>query len=119
MVDINPNDIESINILNGAAAAAIYGSRASNGVVIMTTKKGGNASDGSPEIFFQNTVNVNQLRNKLDLNLVGQEFETIPNSPLTGRLWPIFGFNPADNSLTPFRFLSSDTFPTTRFDYPG
>ena len=45
MVDINPNDIESINILNGAAAAAIYGSRASNGVVIMTTKKGGNASE--------------------------------------------------------------------------
>ncbi|MDB5010547.1 MAG: hypothetical protein JWQ06_1336 [Mucilaginibacter sp.] len=38
--DINPNDIESIDVLKDAAAAAIYGSRASNGVVIVTTKKG-------------------------------------------------------------------------------
>jgi TonB-linked SusC/RagA family outer membrane protein len=38
--DINPNDIESVDILKGAAAAAIYGARASNGVVLITTKKG-------------------------------------------------------------------------------
>lgn len=38
--DINPEDIESINILKGAAAAALYGSRAANGVVMITTKKG-------------------------------------------------------------------------------
>ncbi len=116
MVDINPNDIESINILNGSAAAAIYGSRASNGVVIITTKKGGNIGD-KPEFYFKTTFNTSELRKKLDLNLRGEEFETIPNSTLTGRLWPIFGFNPADNSLTPFRFLSSDIFNTTRFDY--
>jgi len=116
MVDINPNDIESINILNGAAAAAIYGSRASNGVVIITTKRGANLGD-KPEIYFKTTFSTSELRKKLDLNLRGEEFETIPNSTLTGRLWPIFGFNPADNSLTPFRFLSSDKFNTTRFDY--
>jgi TonB-dependent starch-binding outer membrane protein SusC len=40
LADINPNDIESIEILKDAAAAAIYGSRASNGVVLITTKKG-------------------------------------------------------------------------------
>ena len=40
IVDINPQDIESIEILNDASAAAIYGSRASNGVVLITTKKG-------------------------------------------------------------------------------
>jgi len=39
--DINPNDIESINILKGAAASALYGARAANGVVIIITKKGG------------------------------------------------------------------------------
>lgn len=39
-VDIDPNDIESINILKGQAASALYGMRASNGVVIITTKKG-------------------------------------------------------------------------------
>ncbi|MET7001292.1 SusC/RagA family TonB-linked outer membrane protein [Chitinophaga defluvii] len=38
--DINPDDIESVNVLKGAAAAALYGSRASNGVVMITTKKG-------------------------------------------------------------------------------
>lgn len=38
--DINPNDIESIEVLKDAAAAAIYGSRASNGVIIVTTKRG-------------------------------------------------------------------------------
>jgi len=41
--DINPEDIESINILKGAAASALYGSRAANGVIIIETKKGKNS----------------------------------------------------------------------------
>ncbi len=41
--DINPEDIESINILKGAAASALYGSRAANGVIMITTKKGKNS----------------------------------------------------------------------------
>ena len=40
IADINPNDIEAIDILKGAAASAIYGARASNGVVLITTKRG-------------------------------------------------------------------------------
>lgn len=40
--DINPDDIESVNVLKGAAASALYGSRASNGVIIITTKKRNN-----------------------------------------------------------------------------
>ncbi len=38
--DINPNDVESINVLKGPTAAALYGSRAANGVIVITTKKG-------------------------------------------------------------------------------
>lgn len=38
--DINPDDIESISVLKGASAAALYGSRAANGVILVTTKKG-------------------------------------------------------------------------------
>ena len=38
--DINPNDVESISVLKGAAASALYGSRAANGVILVTTKKG-------------------------------------------------------------------------------
>ncbi|WP_405519004.1 carboxypeptidase-like regulatory domain-containing protein [Spirosoma sp. KNUC1025] len=45
LADINPNDIASINVINGAAAAAQYGSRAANGVVLITTKRG---STGAP-----------------------------------------------------------------------
>ncbi|NJX17425.1 TonB-dependent receptor plug domain-containing protein, partial [Tamlana crocina] len=45
--DFNPNDIESIQILKDAAAAAIYGSRAANGVIIITTKNG---KDGPMEV---------------------------------------------------------------------
>ena len=44
-MDINPNDIESVSVLKGAAASALYGSRASNGVILITTKKG-KAKDG-------------------------------------------------------------------------
>ncbi|MCB0431196.1 MAG: SusC/RagA family TonB-linked outer membrane protein [Flavobacteriales bacterium] len=46
VADINPNDIESINVLKGAAATALYGSRAANGVVIITTKKGKKVAGG-------------------------------------------------------------------------
>ena len=116
MVDINPNDIQSINILNGAAAAAIYGSRASNGVVVITTKRGFSTKDG-PELYFKSTFNVSTIRKKLDLNLRGEEFETIADSPLSGRLWPIFGFNPDTGALTPFNYLDSNKFETTRYDY--
>lgn len=116
MVDINPNDIENINILNGAAAAAIYGSRASNGVVVITTKKGINTDDG-PELFYKSTFSVNVIRKKLDLNLRGEQFETVANSTLSGRLWPIFGFNPSTGDLATFSYLSSNKFNTTRYDY--
>ena len=40
MTDINPNDIESISVLKDAATSAIYGARAANGVVLITTKQG-------------------------------------------------------------------------------
>jgi len=45
--DINPNDIESVSVLKGSAATALYGSRAANGVILITTKKGGKGTTGS------------------------------------------------------------------------
>lgn len=50
---LNPNDIESTNVLKGAAASAIYGSNAANGVIIITTKRG---TKGKPRIGFSSTV---------------------------------------------------------------
>lgn len=51
-IDIDPNDIETINILKGQAAAALYGIRASNGVVVITTKSGRGLTAGRPKITF-------------------------------------------------------------------
>ena len=50
VMDINPEDIESMSILKGAAAAALYGSRAADGVVLITTKKG--SEDGNVKVNF-------------------------------------------------------------------
>ena len=50
---LNPNDIESFNVLKGASASAIYGSNASNGVLVVTTKKG---TKGTPRINYSSTV---------------------------------------------------------------
>lgn len=65
LVDINPNDIDHIEIIKGAAAAAIYGSRASNGVVQIFTKKG---KEGKPVINFSTQFKTSDLRKKLDYN---------------------------------------------------
>ena len=62
--DLNPNDIESISILKDAAAASIYGARASNGVVVITTKRG--ASDKT-QINFDAYYGWQQPWNKLDM----------------------------------------------------
>lgn len=53
--DINPNDIETIDVLKDASSAAVYGSRAANGVVLVTTKKG---SEGKPRISFSSKVGI-------------------------------------------------------------
>ncbi|SFO96882.1 TonB-linked outer membrane protein, SusC/RagA family [Chitinophaga sp. YR627] len=76
MVDINPADIERIEVLNGAAAAAIYGSRANAGVVQIFTKKG---TGGAPVVNFSTSFNVNELRKKLDVNQAPVKFGGTPD----------------------------------------
>ena len=57
--DINPDDIESMDVLKGAAAAALWGSRASNGVVVITTKKG--KATGKLNIAFKSSFSYDQI----------------------------------------------------------
>lgn len=64
IADLNPEDIETIEILKGASASAIYGSQASNGVIIVTTKKG---SAGPPEVRATQRVGYYQLSEKLGM----------------------------------------------------
>ena len=62
LADLNPNDIESVEVLKSAAATAIYGSRATNGVVVITTKKG---SAGQPKWNVTQRVGTQQLMRSL------------------------------------------------------
>lgn len=65
LVDINPNDIERIEVVKGAAAAALYGSRANNGVVQIFTKKG---QAGEPRITYSTKFNRDNVRKTLKVN---------------------------------------------------
>ena len=62
--NINPDDIEKIDILKDASSTAIYGSRATNGVVIVTTKKG---SDGAPQVSYSGSVGFKDYWYKPDM----------------------------------------------------
>ena len=66
-VDIDPNDIESISILKGQAAAALYGIRASNGVVVITTKSGKGTKGSKPVITVTSFGSVDVISRKPEL----------------------------------------------------
>lgn len=90
LADLNPNDIDRIEIIKGAAAAAIYGSRASNGVVQIFTKRG---KAGVTKYNFSTSLISNSLRKKIDYN----------DAPLA---WE-----------DPFDRTNLATRPVTRYDY--
>ncbi len=72
---IDPNDIESFTVLKDASAAAIYGSRAANGVIVITTKKG---SKGGVKVNFSSQVGVNTIANTVDV-LSADQFRAVVN----------------------------------------
>lgn len=64
---LNPDDIESINILKDAAAAAIYGSRGSNGVIMITTKRGAATANGAPRFTVNLSTGWQEASKRLDM----------------------------------------------------
>lgn len=76
---VNPNDIESIDILKDAAAAAIYGARAANGVVLITTKRG---KEGQAKVNLNAYTGIQQLWKKPEF-LNATEFATLANELYT------------------------------------
>lgn len=73
---LNPNDIESFTVLKDASSAAIYGTRASNGVIIITTKKG---KGGGLRVNFSSLNSVSSLVKKVDV-LTADQIRTIVNA---------------------------------------
>ena len=90
MHELNGNDIESIQVLKDAASASIYGSRAANGVIIITTKKG---KDGKVKVDFDASVSIQNYVHKMDV-LNAEEFGRV--------LWQAYvndGRNPNNNAV--------------------
>jgi len=90
MHELNGNDIESIQVLKDAASASIYGSRAANGVIIITTKKG---KDGKVKVNFDGSVATSFYTNKI---------ETMNASEWGRAYWQACvndGVNPSNNNL--------------------
>ncbi|PYF75603.1 SusC/RagA family TonB-linked outer membrane protein [Pedobacter nutrimenti] len=104
MVDINPNDIDHIEVLNGAAAAAIYGSRANSGVIQIFTKRG---ISGKPVVSFSTSLMVSKLRKQVEVNQSPVKFGGSPDT-FTQDVIQLVG-NPG--------VLLTNTTPVTRYNY--
>lgn len=79
LANINPADIQSYEVLKDGSATAIYGSRAANGVILITTKRG---AKGKPTLTYNGNFGYNEAANRFDL-LTGDEFVTIANEKRT------------------------------------
>ncbi len=113
VTDINPEDIEDMQILKGAAAAALYGAKAGNGVVIITTKRGKFTSSDKPaRISFKSSLQIDNKSGKIDLQKeFGQATPYQPYKPGSTNSWstkklpdgtPVF-----DHQEEPFRTAMS------------
>jgi len=89
----NPNDIESIDVLKDASATSIYGSRAANGVILITTKKGSNTA-GMPTVVYSTNFSVQKFKNPFDV-LPLNEWMQVRNEAA----WEQWNF---DNNVIPY-----------------
>lgn len=111
LVDINPQDIDRIEVLNGAAAAAIYGSRANAGVVQIFTKRG---KTGAPKVSFSTSIMNSSLRKKIGVNQAPLKFggPTDGVGALTQDIIQTVVVTPGQPAQ-----LLTNTTPVTRYDY--
>tara|TARA_R110001583_G_scaffold24456_6_gene89198 strand:+ start:9996 stop:13160 length:3165 start_codon:yes stop_codon:yes gene_type:complete len=86
-LDLNPNDIETINVLKGQAAAALYGLRASNGVVIITTKSGKGGPKGVPVVSLNQTTSFDIVSRTPDYQKVWSQGNAGVYGPTTSLSW--------------------------------
>ena len=108
-VDIDPNDIESINILKGQAASALYGMRATNGVIVITTKSGKGARKGKPQVAFNTSLSFDKVSTMPEYQKVYAQGTNGKYSPYASTSWgpliselpndPTYGGN-TDNEFT-------------------
>ncbi|RYF26823.1 MAG: SusC/RagA family TonB-linked outer membrane protein [Flavobacteriales bacterium] len=108
MVDINPADIERVEVLNGASAAAIYGSRANAGVIQIFTKKG---VAGKTQVSFNTNFTISELRKKIEVNQSPVKFGGSVDA-FTQDVIATVVTTPGSPAV-----LLTNTTPVTRYDY--
>jgi TonB-linked SusC/RagA family outer membrane protein len=105
--DISPENIESINILKGPGAAVLYGSRASNGVIVITTKKGSGKANGKTEVTLTSSINFQDVYGLPKFqNEYGQGINNDFNNTSSNSWGPAFG-----GSLTEVTTIQGDVVP--------
>ncbi|WP_304246906.1 SusC/RagA family TonB-linked outer membrane protein [Parabacteroides gordonii] len=87
-IDINPEDIETINVLKGQAASALYGIRASNGVIVITTKRGSNQMKGRPQVTVSTNLSAQRVSRKFERQDVYAQGDGVGSySPTSSMSW--------------------------------
>lgn len=100
IADLNPNDIENIEVLKGASASAIYGSKASNGVIIITTKRG---RVGTPQFSLTQRLGIPKLSNRIGYRRFPDSLSFAGTTaqggayPGRGALWPGVNYTAFDH----------------------
>ena len=94
--NINPNDIESINVLKDASATAIYGSRGANGVILITTKKG---RQGALNLSYHGTASVMTLHDHMDMMNASEWIDYARQAQINQGKYPASPTLEADNAL--------------------
>lgn len=97
--NLNPNDIENIEVLKDAAAAAIYGSRGSNGVILITTKRG--QMGMAPEVNYRVYAGVQNAFNRPDMMNAQEQIEFVKLSRNNAYMFARDPLNPASSSYNP------------------
>ena len=119
-VDIDPNNIESINILKGIAAAALYGSRAANGVLIITTKTGSrNRGTKGLSVGYSSSYALEKIANLPDYQNTYGSGANFVYSAANGSWGPAFGgFNAPTDVPHPYSNISAlPQFANARYPY--
>jgi TonB-linked SusC/RagA family outer membrane protein len=107
-LDLDPNSIESINVLKGLAATVLYGDQGRNGVILVTTKSGSNKKRAA-EVNFQQTVSISEIASLPDINQdYGQGFQQLTNTAAFFSNWGA-NYDEIDSVGHPYQFLSDPT----------
>ncbi|MFV0268896.1 MAG: SusC/RagA family TonB-linked outer membrane protein [Draconibacterium sp.] len=105
---VNPNDIESISILKDASSAAIYGSKAANGVILVTTKEG--------KVSEKMQVNLNSY---YGIQSLGRRYDVISNSAEHMEMWNKALINGGSTAVYPDYMIENFRNSTDKYKYPS